>query len=69
MIHPKTWDELLDAGYVFELSEEQVAIARDRLCVDKRREFSYANGDNIRLGVEAEEKMQATKGKKNETNT
>ncbi len=27
---PKTWDELLDAGYVVELTEEQVAIARDK---------------------------------------
>jgi hypothetical protein len=34
MRHPKTWNELLDAGYVFELSEEQVAVARDRLGVE-----------------------------------
>ena len=28
---PKTWNELLDTGYVSELSEEQVAIAREKL--------------------------------------
>lgn len=28
---PKTWDELRDAGYVVELTEEQITTARSRL--------------------------------------
>lgn len=57
---PKTWDELLDAGYVIELTEEQVAIARDRLNPDTRK-FSYADNDHLKGGIEAEEKMRGVK--------
>lgn len=59
---PKTWNELLDAGYVVELTEEQIAIAKDKLNGDKRRAFSYANNDHLTAGIEAEEKMRARKG-------
>lgn len=31
MKQPKTWPELLNAGYVVELTEEQIAIAKHKL--------------------------------------
>lgn len=38
---PKTWDELLDAGYVRELSEEEVAIFRLKTGQLDRGPFVY----------------------------
>lgn len=54
---PKTWEELLTAGYVVELTEEQVASFKDRTGVQPRP-FSYADNDHIKAGQEAEEKMR-----------
>lgn len=55
----KEWDALLAAGYVVELSEEQIALARDRMRAPLRP-FSYANDDHLK-GSEISEALMRSK--------
>ena len=59
---PKTWDALSKAGYVKELSDEQVAIAREKF--NPTRPFSYAKNDHINGGIKSEKLMRAKFAKK-----
>ncbi len=58
---PKTWNELLDAGYVIELTETQIGEFKAKLNPMMNKPFSYANDDHLKSGILAEEKMRKKK--------
>lgn len=59
-MEPKTWNELLDAGYVVELTEDQLTDYRIKM-MDDQRPFSYKNDDHLKSAQENELRMRGKK--------
>lgn len=59
--NPKTWSELLEAGYVIELSEEQIAIAKDKFRPDPAPFRYLTPEENLDKNNEMEKKLRGLK--------